>query len=204
VESIIIPVSSPEEGKSRLAGHLTDQARQKLALAMFVDVLEATEDFGRRFVVTRNPAALDLAQIHACTLVLDEGKGLNQALAKATACCLDAGTDRLLVLPADVALVNKEDLLDLFSEKEAVVVAVSDDGGTNGLLLSPPDSIKPAFGFQSASAHVLAAREAGLSNRTVRLHSMLLDVDSHDDLVALSRLNGPRRSVRLAKQLLDQ
>jgi 2-phospho-L-lactate guanylyltransferase len=78
-------------------------------------------------------------------------------------------------------------------ERRAEVAIVPDrhGTGTNGLLLSPPDAIDPSFGPDSRARHEQLARAAGVAYRIERPCSLLLDVDTGDDLAVLrERLAG--------------
>jgi 2-phospho-L-lactate/phosphoenolpyruvate guanylyltransferase len=57
--------------------------------------------------------------------------------------------------------------------------------GTNGLLLAPPDAIAPSFGPDSRARHEQLASAAGVACSVERLPSLLLDVDTGEDLTAL-------------------
>ena len=58
--------------------------------------------------------------------------------------------------------------------------------GTNGLILSPPDAIAPAFGPGSRERHLELARAAGLRCRVATIPSMALDLDTGEDLRELA------------------
>jgi 2-phospho-L-lactate/phosphoenolpyruvate guanylyltransferase len=76
---------------------------------------------------------------------------------------------------------------------EVVIVPDRHGTGTNGLLLAPPNAIDPSFGPDSCARHEQLARSAGVTCRIERLPSLLLDVDTGDDLDALrQRLVGER------------
>jgi 2-phospho-L-lactate guanylyltransferase len=63
--------------------------------------------------------------------------------------------------------------------------------GTNGLLLSPPDVIAPAFGPGSCERHRQLAARAGVHCRVERTRSLSLDIDTRADLDELrARLAG--------------
>jgi 2-phospho-L-lactate guanylyltransferase len=66
-----------------------------------------------------------------------------------------------------------------------VIVPDRHGTGTNGLLLSPPDAIRPSFGPGSAARHRALARAAAASWRFERVPSLLLDIDTGEDLAAL-------------------
>jgi len=57
--------------------------------------------------------------------------------------------------------------------------------GTNGLLLTPPDVIAPAFGPGSRARHSDAATAAGARVEVAELTGFAFDVDTRDDLDAL-------------------
>ena len=75
--------------------------------------------------------------------------------------------------------------------------------GTNGLLLRPPDAIRPAFGEESCERHVAAARGAGIPHAVERLDSLALDLDTPADLIALTRAieSGSGRAANTRKAL---
>ena len=67
--------------------------------------------------------------------------------------------------------------------------------GTNALLLHPPDTFTPSFGPGSLERHMEAARGAGIRFRVERVHSLMHDVDTPDDLADLGVLLDERRGV---------
>jgi hypothetical protein len=67
------------------------------------------------------------------------------------------------------------------------VIAESADGGTNALLLSPPDAIPFGFGPRSAAIHEAAARTTGLTAKRLRLPFLSRDLDTPSDLRTLGR-----------------
>jgi 2-phospho-L-lactate guanylyltransferase len=64
--------------------------------------------------------------------------------------------------------------------------------GTNALLLAPPDAIEPSFGPGSFDRHEAAAVAAGLEPVVVRPPTLVLDVDTGDDLGRLEQLLAAR------------
>ena len=65
--------------------------------------------------------------------------------------------------------------------------------GTNALVLVPPDVIVPAFGPDSRMRHEQAAADAGVPCTVEHVQTLLIDVDTADDLVALRRLLADHR-----------
>src|SRR5207244_13555964 len=80
------------------------------------------------------------------------------------------GFDRVLLVPGDTPLVDAREL-DVLLERVAadrLAVAIVGDRhgtGTNALVLSPPDAIKPSFGPDSLARPTAAAEAAGLPHR---------------------------------------
>lgn len=169
---------------------------------MLADVLRATEKWSHRLIVTNDQDAEAVGLAFGCALVADPGEGLNAAVAAGTHAATDSGASTLLVLPSDVPMVTSDDVTALFSYPEDVVVAPSEDGGTNALLRRPPNVLQPCFGPASAELHRRRADETGLSCRTVEISSLVLDIDHYGDLVTLGGLENLRESVRLARELL--
>jgi 2-phospho-L-lactate guanylyltransferase len=78
---------------------------------------------------------------------------------------------------------------------DMMVVIVPDrhGTGTNGLLICPPHAIAPSFGPGSCERHRELARAAGASCRLECPPSLLLDIDTGEDLAVLrERLAGER------------
>ena len=89
-------------------------------------------------------------------------------------------------------------------DREIVIVPDRHGTGTNGLLLTPPGAIPPSFGPDSFERHRQLAREAGVACRVERVPSLLLDIDTGEDLAALrQRLAGkPRTGARRTRAVL--
>jgi 2-phospho-L-lactate guanylyltransferase len=74
-----------------------------------------------------------------------------------------------------------------------VIVPDRHGSGTNGLLLAPPNAISPSFGPGSRARHTALALAAGIDPRIEQPPSLLLDIDTGDDLAVLrDRLSGER------------
>jgi 2-phospho-L-lactate guanylyltransferase (CobY/MobA/RfbA family) len=67
-----------------------------------------------------------------------------------------------------------------------VVVAPADArGGTNALLVTPPNLIDPKFGETSLEAHLRAAAQADATVQLVHDPALAFDLDTPDDLERL-------------------
>ena len=139
-------------------------------------------------------------------VVPDPGTGLNAAIRQGTEAAREDGAAAALILPADLPLLSVESLDRLLDAADAalaagsgrplVVISPSDArNGTNGLLLSPPDVIRPSFGIASFEAHVREARDAGTSLQVVPDPGLGFDLDTPEDFERLPG-DGHRRAAR--------
>ena len=185
----ILPVKTLRTAKSRLAETYGEEARADIAAALLRDAfgLCSSSDFLDWWVVSDDDAVLEDAGSRGFAIVRDPGTGLNDALSAAITSADDAGADSVTVIPADVPLAWSGDLRDLLDTGATsdVVVVPSGDGGTNGLYLSPPTIMAPAFGRDSFRAHLTAAADLRLRCAILALGRLELDIDSAADVDAL-------------------
>jgi 2-phospho-L-lactate guanylyltransferase len=88
---------------------------------------------------------------------------------------------------------------------EVVIIPDRHGTGTNGLLLAPPDTIPPSFGPDSCERHRALAHAAGVVCRLERPASLLLDIDTGEDLTALrARLSTERIRAPLTRAVFDR
>lgn len=186
--AVAILMKDPSEAKTRLAPALGADAREKMALLLFENTLSffaRVHAGGPLAVVTRSDRIAGLARDAGADVVPDPAAGgINGAARAAAAWAGSAGAASLLVVHADIPVLADAELAALVEAggRAAVVVAESTDGGTNALLLTPPDAIAFGFGPNSAARHEAAASERGLSCLRLRLPLMSRDVDTPDDL----------------------
>jgi 2-phospho-L-lactate/phosphoenolpyruvate guanylyltransferase len=213
----ILPVKSFGAAKRRLAERLAPGSRQALAQAMFSDVLTSLRHVAGLeaiAVVTADHTAEAAAMGRRIHVLHDaEESGQSEAALVGIRFALASSYERVLLVPGDTPLLDPGEVSSLLAraaEAAIAVVAVPDrhGAGTNALLLAPPDAIEPSFGEGSLERHVTAARRAGLTCSVEPLPSLVLDVDTPEDLEALgSRLEqqrGPAPVTRGALRQLDR
>lgn len=198
----ILPVKRFDAAKQRLAEALSNGARRALAEAMLTDVLLAlkrTQGLDRVLVVSAEPAAQALGRGYEAEVLDDPEQtgqstgaviGLRQAVA--------SGARRALLVPADCPAVDPAELDALLRRPAAgprsvIVVPDRHGSGTNALLLEPADAMPPGFGPDSRRRHEATAADLGLTCTVEALPSLVLDVDTGEDLVALQELLASRR-----------
>ena len=100
----------------------------------------------------------------------------------------------ILILPADLPLISKSDILSLIklAEKPPIVVISPDrrGEGTNALVISPPGLINYDFGPGSFERHCQRAILAGARLEIVKLPSLAFDLDVPEDLQLFDEING--------------
>ncbi len=192
----IIPVKPLRRGKSRLAGALSEDERAELNQALLVHTLNTLSDIKELeqvLVVSRDPHALTIARQHGARTVREDGQPLlNTALTRATVIAKVHATRGVLILPADLPLISREDVLTLIEragEPPVVVIAPDRHGkGTNALLISPSGLIEYDFGENSFQRHCERAKQAGARLEVVDLPSLGLDLDLPEDLEIIREL----------------
>ena len=187
----ILPVKSFGAAKQRLAGRLGAGSRQALAQAMFTDVLASlrhVRGLDAVAVVTTDRVAESVAVGERVRVLRDrEEAGQSAAASIGIRYALGAGFERVLLVPGDTPLLDRFEVAALLERAPAVAIVPDRHlTGTNALLLSPPDAIEPSFGPGSFARHTAAARERGLEYSVERLPTLMLDVDTPEDLTELA------------------
>jgi 2-phospho-L-lactate/phosphoenolpyruvate guanylyltransferase len=194
----VVPVKDLHGTKSRLAPVLDPGARAGLTLYMMGRVVGAIREAGIEDVCVVSPDRMVLgeAKRRGATPLLQESRGLNPALEEGRRRAMGLGASKLLVLPADLPLLDAEDVLAVLREAggEPSVIIAPDGArsGTNALLIQPPDVLPFAFGTGSFEAHVGAARRRGLDVRVCERSHLAFDLDTAGDLAHLGKSGATR------------
>jgi 2-phospho-L-lactate guanylyltransferase len=189
----VLPVKRFGSAKQRLGENLTPGSRRALAEAMVIDVLIAlrrAQHIHAVVVITGEPSAEALAHGYGAESAPDpDDAGHVQAAVRGIHWAVAHGAGRALLVPGDCPALDPKELDALLAEEpdgpEVVIVPDRHGTGTNALVLSPPDVITPAFGPGSRERHEQLAAEAGVACRVVEVPTLVLDVDTSDDLQAL-------------------
>jgi 2-phospho-L-lactate guanylyltransferase len=188
----ILPIKSFSEAKQRLAEELTPGPRRALAEAMFSDVLIALRratSIGEILVVSGDHGAQRIAGGHGATVVEDATAGHSAAALLGIAQARESSAERVLLVPGDCPLLDPKQIDELLArpvpQRSALIVPDRHGSGTNALLLTPPEALKPSFGPDSRARHVTNAQAEGCTPEVVEVPSLALDVDTPDDLAAL-------------------
>jgi 2-phospho-L-lactate guanylyltransferase len=194
----IVPVKPLRRGKSRLAGLLTEEQRTRLnryLLEHTLTILNEIPEVEHTLVVSRDPAALALTRDMGGRTVLEDGAPqFNTALQRATIVAQAQGARAVIILPADLPLVEPSDLKTLLlkGNNPPVVVIASDRrlDGTNCLYVNPAGLIEYGYGPDSFQRHCTRAKKAGASLEVVHTDHFGLDLDLPEDLEMVGGLKG--------------
>jgi 2-phospho-L-lactate guanylyltransferase len=192
----IVPVKPLRRGKSRLAGILNEDERADLNRKLLQHTLETLNELREVeevLVVSRDPQVLTIARNYGARTVREDGQpDLNTALRRATVVAQVFATRGVLVLPADLPLISREDALALVERaNDPPVVVIAPDRhlkGTNALLIAPSGLIEYDFGVNSFQRHCNLVKKAGVRLEIVNLPSLGLDLDSPEDLEIIKTL----------------
>ncbi|MGA2321943.1 MAG: NTP transferase domain-containing protein [Solirubrobacteraceae bacterium] len=196
--------------------------------------LARTRSIELTILVTRERSVLKAARELGALAVHDDAEaGQSAAAALGVRTALAEGMERVLCVPGDCPALDPAELEALLDDERSAsltgpyreapagrpvsrsrgdggpagVIIVPDrhGTGTNGLLISPPDAIRPSFGPGSCQRHRALALAAGIPWRVERPGSLLLDVDTGADLAALrERLSGESARASRTRAVLVQ
>jgi len=192
----IVPVKPLRRGKSRLAGALSEDERTDLNRKLLQHTLQTLCDLKELeevLVVSRDPQALTVARNYGARTVRENGQPeLNTALKRATVIAQVYATRGVLILPADLPLITREDvqtLIDHAADPPVVVIAPDrHNTGTNALLISPSGLIEYDFGINSFQRHCQRVEATGARLEIVNLPNLSLDLDIPEDLEIIRKM----------------
>jgi 2-phospho-L-lactate guanylyltransferase len=193
---LAIPVRSLHEGKSRLAGVLSDMQRHRLNTMLLEHVLAQAAQFPgaqRTLVVTPCAQAAAVARRAGVAVLVERGvRGMNAALDDARRHVIARKGAYLMTASCDLPLLRAKDLIALARVSSAgsagrgIAIASDHTGhGTNALCL--PTDVPFTFGFGSGSKrfHSEAAATCGRPLIEIERRGLALDLDTPIELHAL-------------------
>lgn len=198
----VVPVKLFARAKRRLMPLLSRLEREALARAMLEDVLRALKQASSLagvIVITGDQGAAAIARAAGALVMTDaENAGMTAAVASAARHLATLGREGMIVIPADVPLITREDIEAIISTHSAApsvtLVPAGTDGGTNALACSPPEAIPIIFGEDSFRRHHEAAQELGIGPQVLRLERAAYDIDRPADLATFLQAPSPTRT----------
>ena len=198
----VIPVKPLRDSKSRLAHILTPDKRAELTASLLsrsLEVLNDVPEIARTLVVSRDPAVLKIARAHgAHTFGEGDRQGLNLALARAAHIAAAHQADGILIMPADLPLVGREDIKMMIAsaapssngqrsngyklpQRAIAICPDQKNEGTNALLICPPTGFTFYYGEDSLALHLAEAARLGIPRLIVHAPGLKFDLDDDED-----------------------
>lgn len=193
--AIIVPVKSPQQGKSRLGAVMRECHRYKLNLGLLSRTLNEAgklKDVADVIVVSKSPEVLEQAIQHGFKSCPEStGCDLNDAIAIGARAAQDTGATEIMVLPVDLPWLSADRLhraiVEFRNSCDVMIVTDFAGSGTNLLLWRPVGLAVFQFGEGSAGRHAEAARGLGLRVRVREDALLSFDLDTPSDLDLWSR-----------------
>jgi 2-phospho-L-lactate guanylyltransferase len=185
---VIVPVKQFREAKNRLSGSLSGDQRANLSKLMVMDVLGvlSTSDVVDGItVVSAEPEMIGISERYRAEHILtdtDSGQSVDVAYAISSLAKSDSG--KIAILPSDVPDLSHADLRQLESAHQSGVTLCPApmDGGTNGLVFSPPLPIPLLYGKESLKKFQEEAARQGVEVSIARIPGLERDIDRLEDL----------------------
>lgn len=192
----IVPVKPLRHGKSRLSGVMSEDERTELNISLLghtLNVLNQVDEISNTLVVSRDLSVLTIARDMGAKTVQEDGAPLlNTALQRATLIAQVYDPRGVLILPADLPLVQPDDIKAFIARsKDPPVVVIAPDrhkSGTNALLLNPCGLLEYSFGPGSFQKHCEKAHNIGARLEICDIPAISLDLDLPEDLEILRKL----------------
>ena len=186
--SIVVPFRL-DGAKSRLSPALAVNERREMALAMLRDVLACIGQFGNLTVLTR--PGWDIGedrwreQAGQDIKIMPSDLELNDALNMVIEREAQQGWRRdLLIVMADLALLEKGDIEGVISCPGDVVLCPGRGGGTNMILIRSP-RFRTCYQGLSYPRHIDLARKIGLRLSVYESFRAGCDIDRPEDLAEI-------------------
>ncbi len=186
----IVPVKSLRRGKSRLANVLSDEERSILnndLLTRTLSCLKSVSKIDQVLVISYDPEVLAKAREFG-VMTVQEGKrtNLNNALRQATIAAKAYNATKTLIIPADLPLINKNDVEDFLSQEgkppEIIISTDRKSDGTNALFINPIGILEYNFGEWSFRKHIEQAEQKKINVNVKTIKSFTFDLDTPEDL----------------------
>ena len=192
--SVIIPVKSFQKSKTRL--HLSEEKTIELCRLLLEEVIKTVSESGlinKTIIVSNEDKILDIIRKYDCKQIIDiNEKSVNDAVELAESYLIENEFTHSIVLPLDAPFFYSEDiekLLDFSNEKSVVIVPSRHFDGTNALLRTPIDAMKPRYDEGSYSFQIEAAKKFNVRICVGLIYRLMLDIDNVKDLEFVIKQN---------------
>lgn len=185
---VVIPVKSFGEGKSRLAGALSDSERKALVVSMATAVVDAAGTLST-IIVTNDDEVRSWAEDLDIKVISPSESGLNNAADAGRRAARELGYDRVLICHAD--LPEAIDLTHVAGHgNEMVIVPDLAKEGSNVVSVPVSADFLFSYGEGSFKRHLDEAARCGYEVVVVEDPLLGRDLDDPQDLATFLH-NGP-------------
>ena len=205
--SVIIPVKTFQKSKTRL--HLSEEKTKKLCRLLLEEVIKTVsevETIDKIIVVTNEEEVSDIIEKYDCKKIQDKNEtSVNDAVKLTEGFLIENKFTHSVVLPLDVPFFYSEDLEKLlrFSKNRSVVIIPSRHfDGTNALVRTPINSMKPRYDEGSHSFQIESAKKSNIKISIGLIYRLMLDIDNRDDLEFVLKQNIKPEFCEKIKQIL--
>ncbi len=192
IMKIVVPFKR-NNAKSRLAGILTPEERDALAMNMLRDVMDALDGFE---VDILTPSMLSNQEVDLSPHVLLSDYGLNEALNEYLNSRAGHDNDSVMIVMADLPLISSKHIKEIAGLDADVVIAPGKGSGTNILYIRDPSGFHVDYYGTSFLDHLRIAHESGSSVEVYDSFAVSTDIDETEDLVELM-IHGNGRASRM-------
>jgi 2-phospho-L-lactate guanylyltransferase len=179
--AVLVPIKAFTEAKERLAPVLAPALRERLAKWTAERVLRAAGELPVH-VTCDDEEVAHWAREHGANVLLQPGKGLNNAVNDAVATLTQLGCGHVIVVHADLA--RPRPLASLVRPAAITLVPDRRGDGTNVLCLPAGSGLQVAYGAGSFRRHLAMALtlKGAPSVQVVHDAHLALDIDTPADL----------------------
>lgn len=186
----IVPVKSLRRGKSRLSGVLSDEERSELnndLLTKTLNCLKSIPRIDQTLVISYDPEVLAKArEFDAMTVQEGQKTNINNALRRATVAAKAYNATKIIIIPADLPFINKEEVEDFLAQEgnppEIIISSDRHSEGTNALFINPIGILEYNFGPWSFRKHIEQAERKKIMVKIKNMESLTFDLDVPEDL----------------------
>jgi 2-phospho-L-lactate/phosphoenolpyruvate guanylyltransferase len=204
---VIVPVKSFRNAKLRLDGVLSSEQRAKLSYLMVDDILltlQSSADVHGVAIISSDESVRSLAQGYKTEFLLtDADSGYSQDVMHAVTEVSQHVNETIAIIPSDVPQLSCDDLsqINLSHEQGLTLCPAIVDGGTNGLVFSPPLSIPLMFGVDSLRKYESIALENNIPLKIQPVVGLERDIDRPEDLLWLQNQNSGGKAWLYVREL---
>lgn len=195
----VVPLKNLKLAKSRLSNILAEGERQELVLAMFDDVLVSLREslFIDKIFLVADKYFNPIADVQMITEI--KNRGYDEAIIEALKDSRVNQAQAMLILPADLPLVSRDELDTLIRDQENGSIRIAgarDQDGTNALVMKPPSLLATSFGVGSFERHKKFAKALSVKIEEINLPGLSFDVDTEKDLIDFVQTKSDTRTYR--------